>query len=151
MAKGSGMIKPDMATMLAFVACNAKVASHVMPVLTKQLADQSFNRISVDGDTSTNDCFMLAATCSQICSASRNPGSPVAALALPLFITQARLSFARALANSTGGAVKADWVYTPATRVCVSITATTRSSRSLSPVAAVPNSIPGTARASEGC
>ena len=62
MAKGSGMIKPDMATMLAFVACNAKVASHVMPVLTKQLADQSFNRISVDGDTSTNDCFMLAAT-----------------------------------------------------------------------------------------
>ena len=62
MAKGSGMIKPDMATMLAFVACNAKVASHVMPFLTKQLADQSFNRISVDGDTSTNDCFMLAAT-----------------------------------------------------------------------------------------
>ena len=60
MAKGS-VIKPDMATMLAFVACNAKVASHVMPFLTKQLADQSFNRISVDGDTSTNDCFMLAA------------------------------------------------------------------------------------------
>ncbi|MEC7991870.1 MAG: bifunctional ornithine acetyltransferase/N-acetylglutamate synthase, partial [Pseudomonadota bacterium] len=52
----------DMATMLAFVACNAKVASHLMPVLTKELADQSFNRISVDGDTSTNDCFMLAAT-----------------------------------------------------------------------------------------
>ena len=62
MAKGSGMIKPDMATMLAFVACNAKVAPHLMPVLTKELADQSFNRISVDGDTSTNDCFMLAAT-----------------------------------------------------------------------------------------
>ncbi|MEE6248236.1 MAG: bifunctional glutamate N-acetyltransferase/amino-acid acetyltransferase ArgJ [Pseudomonadota bacterium] len=62
MAKGSGMIKPDMATMLAFVACNAKVAPHLMPVLTKKLADRSFNRISVDGDTSTNDCFMLATT-----------------------------------------------------------------------------------------
>ncbi|GIR63592.1 MAG: hypothetical protein CM15mP68_2580 [Pseudomonadota bacterium] len=37
MAKGSGMIKPDMATMLAFVACNAKVAPHLMPVLTKSL------------------------------------------------------------------------------------------------------------------
>jgi glutamate N-acetyltransferase/amino-acid N-acetyltransferase len=62
MAKGSGMIKPDMATMLAFVACNAKVSAQLIPVLTKQLADLSFNRISVDGDTSTNDCFMLAAT-----------------------------------------------------------------------------------------
>ena len=62
MAKGSGMIKPDMATMLAFVACNANVSAELMPTLTKQLADQSFNRISVDGDTSTNDCFVLAAT-----------------------------------------------------------------------------------------
>ena len=62
MAKGSGMIKPDMATMLAFVACNANISPPLLKQLTKDLANQSFNRISVDGDTSTNDCFMLAAT-----------------------------------------------------------------------------------------
>ena len=62
MAKGSGMIKPDMATMLAFVACNANISPPLLKQLTTVLANQSFNRISVDGDTSTNDCFMLAAT-----------------------------------------------------------------------------------------
>ena len=62
MAKGSGMMKPDMATMLAFVACNANISPPLLKQLTKDLANQSFNRISVDGDTSTNDCFMLAAT-----------------------------------------------------------------------------------------
>ena len=62
MAKGSGMIKPDMATMLAFVACNANISPPLLKQLTTDLANQSFNRISVDGDTSTNDCFMLAAT-----------------------------------------------------------------------------------------
>ena len=62
MAKGSGMIKPDMATMLAFVACNASISAPLLKQLTADLANQSFNRISVDGDTSTNDCFMLAAT-----------------------------------------------------------------------------------------
>ena len=61
MAKGSGMMKPDMATML-FVACNANISPPLLKQLTKDLANQSFNRISVDGDTSTNDCFMLAAT-----------------------------------------------------------------------------------------
>ena len=62
MAKGSGMIKPDMATMLAFVACDATISAPLLSVLTTDLAGRSFNRISVDGDTSTNDCFMLAAT-----------------------------------------------------------------------------------------
>jgi len=62
MAKGSGMIKPDMATMLAFVACNANISPPLLKQITTDLANQSFNRISVDGDTSTNDCFMLAAT-----------------------------------------------------------------------------------------
>ena len=62
MAKGAGMIKPDMATMLAFVACNAKISEPLLKQLTVDLANRSFNRISVDGDTSTNDCFMLAAT-----------------------------------------------------------------------------------------
>ncbi len=61
-AKGSGMIKPDMATMLAYMACDALVAPEVVQRLVKDAAAKSFNRITVDGDTSTNDCFMLACT-----------------------------------------------------------------------------------------
>jgi glutamate N-acetyltransferase/amino-acid N-acetyltransferase len=61
-AKGSGMIKPDMATMLAFLGCDANVAQSQLTRLVKEVANQSFNRITVDGDTSTNDCFMVAAT-----------------------------------------------------------------------------------------
>ena len=61
-AKGSGMIKPNMATMLGYIACNASVAPDVLEQMVQEVADGSFNRITVDGDTSTNDCFMLAAT-----------------------------------------------------------------------------------------
>lgn len=61
-AKGSGMIKPNMATMLAYVACDAKVAPGVADQLIREAVRHSFNRITVDGDTSTNDCFMLACT-----------------------------------------------------------------------------------------
>lgn len=61
-SKGSGMIRPNMATMLGFVATDAKVAQPVLEHLVKQAADASFNCITVDGDTSTNDSFMLIAT-----------------------------------------------------------------------------------------
>ncbi len=61
-SKGSGMIRPNMATMLGFVATDAKVAQPVLEQLVKQAADASFNCITVDGDTSTNDSFMLIAT-----------------------------------------------------------------------------------------
>ena len=61
-AKGSGMIKPNMATMLAFMATDAKVAPGVAQMLIEDALAVSFNRITVDGDTSTNDCFMLACT-----------------------------------------------------------------------------------------
>ena len=61
-AKGSGMIKPNMATMLAYLACDANVAPGVAQMLVADAVAQSFNRITVDGDTSTNDCFMLACT-----------------------------------------------------------------------------------------
>lgn len=61
-SKGAGMIKPNMATMLGYLAFDAKVAQPVLDVLVKQAADQSFNCISIDGDTSTNDSFMLIAT-----------------------------------------------------------------------------------------
>ena len=56
------MIRPNMATMLGFVATDAAIAPHLLPELVKRLADESFNRITVDGDTSTNDSFVLIAT-----------------------------------------------------------------------------------------
>tara|TARA_R110001599_G_scaffold64023_3_gene179165 strand:- start:804070 stop:805305 length:1236 start_codon:yes stop_codon:yes gene_type:complete len=61
-SKGAGMIKPNMATMLGFIATDAKVAQPVLGQLLKHVADRSFNCITIDGDTSTNDSFMLIAT-----------------------------------------------------------------------------------------
>lgn len=61
-AKGAGMICPDMATMLAFIATDAAVAPEVLQGCLKAAADRSFNAISIDGDTSTNDACVLAAT-----------------------------------------------------------------------------------------
>jgi glutamate N-acetyltransferase/amino-acid N-acetyltransferase len=62
MAKGSGMIKPEMATMLAYVFCDASISGECLDALTREVADLSFNRITVDGDTSTNDAFVICAT-----------------------------------------------------------------------------------------
>ena len=61
-AKGAGMIKPNMATMLGFVATNLKIPQATLEPMLKTAVDQSFNAISVDGDTSTNDCVAFAAT-----------------------------------------------------------------------------------------
>lgn len=61
-AKGAGMIRPDMATMLAFIACDAKVDTALLQEILNQTLNTSFNRITIDGDTSTNDCCMLSAT-----------------------------------------------------------------------------------------
>ncbi|WP_296946279.1 bifunctional glutamate N-acetyltransferase/amino-acid acetyltransferase ArgJ [uncultured Massilia sp.] len=61
-SKGAGMIKPNMATMLGYVAFDARVAQPVLDDLVKYAADRSFNCITIDGDTSTNDSFMLMAT-----------------------------------------------------------------------------------------
>ncbi len=61
-SKGAGMIRPNMATMLGFMATDAKVAPGLMQQLARELADGSFNRVTVDGDTSTNDSFVLIAT-----------------------------------------------------------------------------------------
>jgi glutamate N-acetyltransferase/amino-acid N-acetyltransferase len=61
-AKGAGMIRPDMATMLAFVCTDAKAASKALDALVREAAGASFNCITVDGDTSTNDAFVLVAT-----------------------------------------------------------------------------------------
>ena len=62
MVKGAGMIRPDMATMLAYVSCDASVESDALQQCLKQAVERSFNRITVDGDTSTNDACVLVAT-----------------------------------------------------------------------------------------
>jgi len=62
MAKGSGMIHPNMATMLGYVATDAAVSQALLNRLAKEVADISFNCVTVDGDTSTNDSFILMAT-----------------------------------------------------------------------------------------
>jgi glutamate N-acetyltransferase/amino-acid N-acetyltransferase len=61
-AQGAGMIRPDMATMLGFIATDAKVSRKDLHRVTKHAADRSFNAITVDGDTSTNDAFVCLAT-----------------------------------------------------------------------------------------
>ena len=61
-SKGAGMIRPNMATMLGFLATDACVAPTVMQQLARELADGSFNRVTIDGDTSTNDSFVVVAT-----------------------------------------------------------------------------------------
>ncbi|WP_339846141.1 bifunctional glutamate N-acetyltransferase/amino-acid acetyltransferase ArgJ [uncultured Halopseudomonas sp.] len=61
-SKGAGMIRPNMATMLGYIATDARIAQPVLQNLLRETADLSFNRITIDGDTSTNDCCMLIAT-----------------------------------------------------------------------------------------
>jgi glutamate N-acetyltransferase/amino-acid N-acetyltransferase len=61
-AKGAGMIRPNMATMLGFIATDAVIEPAALKTLVREAADRSFNRITIDGDTSTNDSFMLLAT-----------------------------------------------------------------------------------------
>ena len=61
-SKGAGMIRPNMATMLGFVATDAVLAPGLLETLVREAADRSFNRITIDGDTSTNDSFVLIAT-----------------------------------------------------------------------------------------
>ncbi len=61
-SKGAGMIRPNMATLLGFIATDARVSQHVLDALVKRAADASFNAITVDGDTSTNDSFVVIAS-----------------------------------------------------------------------------------------
>ena len=61
-SKGAGMIMPNMATMLAYLTTDAVIAKPLLDVMCKEMADKSFNRVTIDGDTSTNDSCMLIAT-----------------------------------------------------------------------------------------
>ncbi|MFM7121840.1 MAG: bifunctional glutamate N-acetyltransferase/amino-acid acetyltransferase ArgJ, partial [Gammaproteobacteria bacterium] len=75
-AKGAGMIKPDMATMLSYIATDVAITPDCLAVLTRSAADASFNRISIDGDTSTNDAFVVAASCVADNALLQGPESP---------------------------------------------------------------------------
>jgi glutamate N-acetyltransferase/amino-acid N-acetyltransferase len=75
--KGSGMIAPDMATMLAFVATDAKLPAEILQALLKKGADRSFNCITVDGDTSTSDTLLLAATGQAKHAKPKTAGDPI--------------------------------------------------------------------------
>ncbi len=94
-AKGAGMIRPDMATMLGFIATDAAVAPALLARLVREVADASFNCVTVDGDTSTNDSLLLVAT-----GASGAPAIDDASSAEALQLREALLRVAQHLAQS---------------------------------------------------
>jgi len=104
-AKGAGMIRPDMATLLAFVATDAPVAQSALERLLADAAAHSFNRISVDGDTSTNDSFVLTATGAAGGSMIDNPGHPGFA-ALREAVLEVSQGLAQAIVRDGEGATK---------------------------------------------
>ncbi|MDF3036757.1 MAG: argJ [Paucimonas sp.] len=103
-SKGAGMIKPNMATMLGFVATDARVSQHVIEHLVKEAADRSFNCITIDGDTSTNDSFMLVATGASDLEVNEI-GSP-AYLALAQAIVELSQQLAQMIVRDGEGATK---------------------------------------------
>lgn len=105
MAKGSGMIRPDMATMLGYIATDAKVSQDLLDLWVKQAANQSFNRITVDGDTSTNDAFVLMAT-GQAMTNEIIDGDSAAASALYQLIVEVSQHLAHAIVRDGEGATK---------------------------------------------
>src|SRR6266850_1560493 len=104
-AKGAGMIRPDMATLLAFVATDAPVAQGALERLLAEAAAHSFNRISVDGDTSTNDSFVLMATGAVGGSMIDHPDHPGFA-ALREAVLEVSLGLAQAIVRDGEGATK---------------------------------------------
>lgn len=103
-SKGAGMIRPNMATMLGFIATNAAVAPEVLQQLASELGDMSFNRITIDGDTSTNDACMLIAT-----GASGAPEIGFGSAHLPALraaLAEVYLELAHAIVRDGEGATK---------------------------------------------
>jgi len=104
-AKGSGMIHPDMATMLAFIATDAPLAAGLIATATREIAAVSFNCATIDGDTSTNDSFVLAAT-------ARAPMAQIAHSDDPRFpplraaILEVAIELAQAIVRDGEGATK---------------------------------------------
>ena len=104
-SKGAGMIRPNMATMLGFLATDAVVPQALMQQLAKDLADQSFNRVTIDGDTSTNDSFLVIATNKVALGADLMPASSEF-LALKAAMLQVSQQLAQAIVRDGEGATK---------------------------------------------
>jgi len=100
-AKGAGMIRPDMATMLGFIATNARVPRNRLQDMLERVAERSFNCISVDGDTSTNDSLILVATGEGPAPASRHD-----ALKLEAALSDVARHLAQAIVRDGEGATK---------------------------------------------
>jgi glutamate N-acetyltransferase / amino-acid N-acetyltransferase len=102
MAKGSGMIHPNMATMLAFVTCDAAVSTTLWQQMLSRAADKSFNQVTVDGDTSTNDTLIALANGESRTPAIVQPG--LEADKLEAMLTAVCQHLARAIARDGEGA-----------------------------------------------
>ncbi|BAO79971.1 N-acetylglutamate synthase [Serpentinimonas raichei] len=105
MAKGAGMIRPNMATMLGFVATDARIQPALLPELALRLAEVSFNRITIDGDTSTNDSFILIATGQAAHPEITDLASPDGLLLLAA-LTELAQTLAHAIVRDGEGATK---------------------------------------------
>ncbi len=103
-SKGAGMIRPNMATMLSFLATDAGIAQPLLSRLAGEIADASFNRITVDGDTSTNDSFIIAATGKS--GVEVNAESDPAYAAVREALTAAALDLATKIVRDAEGATK---------------------------------------------
>ena len=105
MAKGSGMICPNMATMLAYVVTDAKASQEVLDAFMKQITANSFNRATVDGDTSTNDAFVLSAT-QQVQNAEIDSTETASAHILFEVLNEVAIELAQAIVRDGEGATK---------------------------------------------
>ena len=103
--KGSGMIKPNMATMLSFIATDANVTKEILDKIKQNSLFKSFNRITVDGDTSTNDSFVLIATCKSKLPLIDNQDSKAFAI-LENEITEVCKKLAQTIVRDGEGATK---------------------------------------------
>jgi glutamate N-acetyltransferase/amino-acid N-acetyltransferase len=103
-SKGAGMIRPNMATMLGFMATDASISQPLMQQLAFELAESSFNRVTVDGDTSTNDSFVVIAT--NKAGLSINSLDSPAGQALRAAMTDVARSLAQAIVRDGEGATK---------------------------------------------
>ncbi|MFA5676791.1 MAG: bifunctional glutamate N-acetyltransferase/amino-acid acetyltransferase ArgJ [Pseudomonas sp.] len=104
-SKGAGMIRPNMATMLGYVATDARVAQPVLQQLLRKAADLSFNRITIDGDTSTNDSCILIAT-GQAKMAEINDAASEEYTQLASAVNDVMLELAQAIVRDGEGATK---------------------------------------------
>ena len=104
-SKGAGMIRPNMATMLGYVATDAKVSPVLLQCLLRDAADRSFNRITIDGDTSTNDSCMLIAT-GQVAMTEINDPQSAEYQQLSEAVNAVMLELAQAIVRDGEGATK---------------------------------------------